>query len=202
MKFGLENIKRIARLDALDNIVKRKSTMKQGDTIHWDTKFTLMKFYDPDNKIAELMRNGYPTEEAMKMAYKTEVWHHNVALAEGLAELIDLICGIGGTAWDSTNAFIGVGDSNTAASSADTTLLAAANKTWKAMDSTYPKRSGSTIAQWRSTFASGDANYAWEEYVVCNVSDGSGKDLNRKVSSKGTKASGESWTLEIDITFS
>jgi hypothetical protein len=68
------------------------------------------------------------------------------------------------------------------------------------MDATYPQRSGQ-IAEWRSTFGSGDANEAWNEYAVDNGATAH-KLLNRKVESKGTKASGETWTLSLKITFS
>jgi hypothetical protein len=69
------------------------------------------------------------------------------------------------------------------------------------MDATYPQRSNQT-AEWRATFGSSDANYAWEEYTVVNAASDTGKNLNRKCSSKGTKASGETWTLSLQITFS
>jgi hypothetical protein len=80
-------------------------------------------------------------------------------------------------------------------------LQAASNKTFKAMDATYPQRSGQT-AEWRATFGSSEANYAWEEYTVVNASDDSGVNLNRKIASKGTKSSGETWVLSLQITFS
>jgi hypothetical protein len=102
---------------------------------------------------------------------------------------------------DNSNARLGVGDSNTAEAASQTGLQAATNKTFKAMDSGYPQRSGQT-AEWRATFGSSDANYAWEEYTVVNAADDAGVNLNRKVSSKGTKASGETWTLSLQITFS
>jgi hypothetical protein len=94
-----------------------------------------------------------------------------------------------------------VGDSNAAESATQTGLQAATNKTYKAMDATYPQRSNQT-AEWRATFGSAEANYAWEEYTVVNAASDTGKNLNRKISSKGTKASGETWTLSLQITFS
>lgn len=125
-----------------------------------------------------------------------------VALNEGLGELIDVICGLGTpTKWDEANARLGVGDSSTAEAATQTGLLAATNKTYKAMDANYPQRAGQTV-EWRATFGSGDANYAWEEYTVVNAADDTGKNLNRKVASKGTKSSGESWTLSLQISFS
>jgi uncharacterized cupin superfamily protein len=94
-----------------------------------------------------------------------------------------------------------VGDSNAQETASQTGLQASTNKTFKAMDTSYPQRSNQT-AEWRATFGASDANYAWEEYTVVNAADDSGKNLNRKTSSKGTKAQGESWTLSLQITFS
>jgi hypothetical protein len=132
----------------------------------------------------------------------TEEWNANVALNEGLQELIDIICGLGTpTKWDNSNARLGVGDSSASESASHTGLQASTNKTFKAMDSGYPTRTNQT-AEWRATFGSSDANYAWEEYTVVNAADDSGVNLNRKTSSKGTKSSGETWVLSLQITFS
>jgi len=124
----------------------------------------------------------------------------NILLSEGIGELWDLVCGLGSpTAFDNTNAYIGVGDSTTAESAAHTDLQAASNKTYKAMSATYPQRSGTTVT-FQSAFASGDANYAWQEFTVSNTSSGTGKNLNRKVAANGTKASGQVWTVQLQIT--
>ena len=126
----------------------------------------------------------------------------NILLAEGIGELWDLVCGLGSpTAFSNANAYIGVGDSTTAESAAHTDLQAASNKTYKAQAATYPQRSGTTVT-FQSVFASGDANYAWQEFTVANASSGTGKNLNRKVSNQGTKASGQTWTVQLQITIS
>jgi len=180
--------------------------MEVKEKIGWKAEWRIDKFKDPDNRIAEALRRGASIEEAKKMAGEnyvaTEVFKDNVALNEGLGELIDIICGLGTpTKWDNTNARLGVGDSNAAESATQTGLQAATNKAFKAMDTGYPQRSNQT-AEWRSTFGSADANYSWQEFTVVNAADDSGKNLNRKVADKGTKASGESWTLSLKITFS
>lgn len=126
----------------------------------------------------------------------------NILLSEGIGELWDLVCGLGSPiAFSNANAYIGVGDSTTAESAAHTDLQAASNKTYKAMAATYPQRSGTTVT-FQSVFASDDANYAWQEFTVSNTSSGTGKNLNRKVSAQGTKASGQVWTLQLSITLS
>lgn len=126
----------------------------------------------------------------------------NLLLSEGIGELWDLVCGLGSpTAFSNANTYIGVGDSTTAESAAQTDLQASTNKTYKAMAATYPQRSGTTVT-FQSVFASGDANYAWQEFTVANASSGTGKNLNRKVSDQGTKASGQTWTVQLQVTIS
>ena len=99
------------------------------------------------------------------------------------------------------NAYLGVGDSNAAESASQTGLQAATNKLYKAMETGYPQRSGQTVT-FRAVFTDGEANWAWEEFSVSNSSGGdTGDNLNRKVSSEGTKVSG-TWTLDLEITFS
>ncbi|MBI1397053.1 MAG: hypothetical protein GC151_13840 [Betaproteobacteria bacterium] len=126
----------------------------------------------------------------------------NLLLNEGIGELLDLACGLGTpTNFGNTSAYIGVGDSTTAEAASQTDLQAASNKTYKAMSASYPQRSGQTVT-WRAVFGSADANYAWEEFTIANGSSGTAKNLNRKVSSQGTKASGQTWTVDVSITLS
>jgi hypothetical protein len=179
---------------------------KAIDKVSWKAKWRIDKFRDSENKIAKALQTGISMIEALRLfgdAYiGREEWENNVALNEGLGELIDIICGLGTpTKWDNSNARLGVGDSTASESPTQTGLQASTNKTYKTMDSGYPIRSNQT-AEWRATFGSGDANYSWEEYTVVNASSDTGKNLNRKISSKGTKASGETWTLSLQITFS
>lgn len=125
----------------------------------------------------------------------------NLLLNEGIALLLDLLIGAGGTAYNNANSYIGVGDSSTAESASQTGLQASTNKTYKVMQATYPSRSAQTVT-WRSVFASGDANYAWNEFTIVNASSDTGTNLNRKVSSQGTKASGQTWTVDVTVTIS
>jgi hypothetical protein len=179
---------------------------KTMDKVSWKAKWRIDKFKDPKGEIASALQVGMPVAKAISLYAKaficTEEFEANIALNEGLQELIDVICGLGTpTKWDNTNARLGVGDSNAAENATHTGLQAATNKTYKAMDTSYPARTNQT-AEWRATFASGDANYAWEEYTVVNASTDTGKNLNRKISSKGTKVSGETWVLSVQVSFS
>ncbi len=110
------------------------------------------------------------------------------------------------TYFSNAQAAIGVGDSTTAVVATHTDLQAATNKLRKAMDATYPQHtdattSGAASIAYRSTFATGDANYAWQEWGIFNsVSAGVGRMLNRKVESLGTKTSASTWTLTLTLT--
>lgn len=111
------------------------------------------------------------------------------------------------TYFNNAQAAIGVGDSTTAASNTQTNLQAATNKLRKAMDATYPQHTDTTgtasslTITLRSTYTTGEANFAWQEWGVFNsATDGVGRMLNRKVESLGTKTSAASWTLTITIS--
>jgi len=123
----------------------------------------------------------------------------NLLLNEGIQLILDLLIGAGGTVANNANAQIGVGDSSTAEAAAQVDLQAATNKLFKGMNATYPIRTAQTMA-WQSDFTTGEANYAWNEWSVRN-SSGADKNINRKVQSLGTKASG-TWTLTGQVTLS
>jgi len=134
--------------------------------------------------------------------YEVSEFEGNMLLNEGIAELLDLLCGLGTpTAFSNANARLGVGDSSAAEAATQTALQAATNKLWKAMEATYPSRASQTVT-FRSVFGSTDANYAWNEFTVVNAADDTGDNLNRKVSAQGTKAAGQTWTLDLSLTLS
>lgn len=145
---------------------------------------------------------------------EVEEVHGNILLNEGIARLISLLIGGGGTAYNNANAFIGVGDSTTAEAQTQTDLSAATNKFYKAMVATYPVTPGSgspaaNSVDFRSDFTSTEANYVWNEWSIsagATTASGAGftvgtTNLNRKVQSLGTKTTG-TWTLTATITFS
>ena len=166
------------------------------------TLWSLYKFKDPDRRIEELGRRGVPIEKIIEVAGENymgmSVFGGNILLNEGINEAWKLICGTGGMAFDNTNAQLGVGDSS-AAEDATQTDLQGTNKLYKSMDAGYPTAGTDQKAVWRATFGGDDANWAWEEFSVKNAND---INLNRKVESKGTKASGTTWILTLEITLS
>lgn len=142
----------------------------------------------------------YRGEALPKNLYAVEEFDGNLLLNEGITALLTLLIGGAETAFTNANARLGVGDSTTAAAAAQTDLQAAVNKTYKAMDATYPQVSGQT-ATLKGTFGPTDANYAWQEFV-CDNGAVAGKTLNRKVEDHGTKANGDTWVLTLTVTLS
>jgi hypothetical protein len=100
--------------------------------------------------------------------------------------------------FDNTHARIGVGDSSTAFAVGQVDLQAAANKFRKPMDATYPV-TVANVTTYKSTFASADANFAWNEWGIFNSSAGDTM-LNRVVEYNGTKLAGQTWIFQITIT--
>lgn len=128
----------------------------------------------------------------------------NLLLNTGITELWEIVTGTGThTDYDNTNAYMYVG-SGTAAAVATQTDLQGASKTEKAMDGSFPSVSAQT-ASWKSTYGSSDANHDWEEVGVKNGTGAVSSTvllLNRKVQSFGTKASGSTWAMTLNIALS
>lgn len=117
----------------------------------------------------------------------------------GRNHMLGLMIGEALTAFNNANAHLGVGDSSTAFSAAQTDLQASTNKLRKAMDATYPSRATNVLTA-RSTFGTSEANFAWQEWGLFNGSSGNVM-ASRKVESLGTKTSAQSWQLTATITF-
>lgn len=126
----------------------------------------------------------------------------NLLLNEGINLLLSLLAGGAGTDFGNANAYLGVGDSSTAASASQTGLQAATNKLYKAMDASYPTYGTSQKITFKSTFTSAEANFNWNEFTVANGNSDAAVNLNRKVSAQGTKVSGQTWELTLEITLS
>jgi len=136
-------------------------------------------------------------------AYEDKCIGENLLLNEGINEMWTILASASsGTKFDNTNAYIGVGDDDTAADPAQTGLLAVTNKDYVAMDGSYPTYGTSQKATYRATFTGLVANYAWKEFTVANGNSNSAKNMNRLVSNQGTKTSGQTWQVSVEITLS
>lgn len=174
--------------------------MELQDRLRYKTQWLIRRFADD-----EAFRSNRPTPvidaDTGKELPAVSVIEGNMLLNEGIQSVLDTIGGIGSTTlYNNANARLGVGDSATAEAAGQTDLQASSNKTYKAMDPAYPQRAAQTLT-FRGIFGSADANYAWQEFVVDNGA-AAGKTLNRKVSAQGTKAGGQTWTLDVAITLS
>lgn len=171
--------------------------MKNQDKANWLCQYRLSKY----RQDIEAFRGREADFHQLFKPYEVIEGEGNCLLNTGIDEMWDLITGVvsgNDHIFDNSYAQIGVGDSSTAADASQTDLQAATNKTYKGMETGYPT-STSQKATFKASFGSTDANYAWNEWVVKQST--SGKCLNRKVESLGTKSSG-TWTLEVSITLS
>ncbi len=173
--------------------------MERTEQANWHCRYRLEKRHGDID--AQKTPEGRKAFLEGTIPYEVKEGEGNCLLNSGINEMWDLVTGAVSGAdhiFDNTHAQIGVGDSTTGATATQTDLMAATNKTYKAMEATYPT-STTQKATFKSSFGSGDANYAWQEWVVKQST--SAKCLNRKVESLGTKTTG-TWTLEVTITLS
>jgi hypothetical protein len=168
--------------------------MERKESARWLCRFRLSKY----RQDIRPYRGRESEFHRLFKPYEVIKGEGNCLLNTGIDEMWDLMVGDSANHFNSAGAQIGVGDSSTAASPSQTDLQAATNKTYKGMESGYPT-TGSQHAIFKSSFGDSEANYTWNEWVVKQAT--SGKCLNRKVESLGTKTSG-TWTLEVTITLS
>lgn len=98
----------------------------------------------------------------------------------------------------------------------DSDLTASTNKYYNPIDATYPAvgaaGASAGVLTIQSTFTSGVANYAWNEWALFGSTalfstgqaskPASAVMINHKGTALGTKSSGNVWTLAATITFS
>lgn len=172
--------------------------LEQSEPVRWKCHWKVEKYHGDD-------QTGDPFEVVEEIG--------NLLMYGGASCLWECLIGNGTgtgaqtlTYFNNGNAYIGVGDSSTAEAATQTDLQAASNKLRKVMDATYPSHSdgvvsGSATITFKVTFATTDANFAWNEWGIFNGSSG-GRMLNRKVSSLGTKTSAASWAFTVTLTLS
>lgn len=185
---------------------KRKNNMLQHESAHGQDRVgavPMVGMADKGKWHAHFKIERFANDADLKAgrSYKTTEFDHNILVNAGINAMLTLLAGGGGTAFNNANAYLGVGDSTTAAAAGQTDLQAATNKLRKAMNATYPTYGSSQQIVFQSDFGSTDANYAWEEFATFNAST-AGTMLNRKVSAQGTKTSGQTWRLTMTITIS
>lgn len=132
-----------------------------------------------------------------------EAMGFNTLVNGGTAIMLDALIGVNPTFYTNALAATGVGDSAVAFALSQVNLQGAVvttDRIRKAMDATFPSRAANVVT-FRSTFATGEANFVWNEWAwFNNVTDGSGTMLNRAVVNLGTKTSAASWQLTTTLT--
>ena len=164
-------------------------TASNQDVIKYKPVWTIQKFN---------LRDGEPEAEP----YEVSSFDGNLLLNEGITTLLNLLTGSTSTVetpFNNANSYLAVGNSSAAAAAGQTDLQGT-NK-YKVMTATYPQIASQTVT-FRATFGSTEANFNWREFSVANGASGAAKNLNRKVSLQGQKVSGQSWVLDLGITFS
>jgi hypothetical protein len=125
----------------------------------------------------------------------------NLLLTAGVTCIWKRFAGQTATAFDGT-AKIGVGDSSTAESAAQTDLQAATNKLFNTVTGA-PVVSGNKIT-YIASFTSGQAEWNWKELALKNNTDG--VVFNRKVNAAGwgdkSLTPGSTWTVTLELTLS
>ncbi len=163
-----------------------------NDYFRYQTRWSITKYADDA---------AYKRGEA----YEEVPIEGNMLLNEGINAMLTLLAGGTETAYNNANARIGVGDQTAAEAATQTGLnpgaVAGANELYKAMDAGYPTFGTNQQIVFRSTFTGTEANFAWNEFTVDNGATPT-KNLNRKVSAQGTKASGQTWQITLTITIS
>jgi hypothetical protein len=186
-----------------DNWIAHARVAKYSpDQVAWATQ---KMGYEPDGaRLSLLFRNPEDgvTEEP-----------GNLMVTVGLNLLTSLLEGGAGTPFAHADAIVGVGAGTTTALVSDTALTDdnTSNAYYQQADSSYPTQSNGLITC-NCTFASGNANFAWQEWCLATGSGGitAGDHLsavatgvvmlNHKVASLGTKASGASWVFTATVT--
>jgi len=187
VKGGLSSFKEAARGKDMFGVSGLVPIKERG---LYTAKWTIEKYKGDYRTYAEILKKGAVPFEVLEI-------EGNLLLNEGINEVWTLVCGTGAAKFD-TGAKIAVGNGTTAANATQTDLLGASTAT-ATMDASYPTYGSSQKATWRSTFGTDVGNFAWEEISVVNTG---AKNLNRKVQSMGTKASGTTWVATLEITLS
>ncbi len=139
----------------------------------------------------------------------------NILVYGGASVLWEAFIGNGSTSTGSAKHFfntkcaLGIGNSSAAAANTQKGLQGA-SKIFKIMSAGFPTHTtGSTIAaaaqvQFKSTFTTAQANFAWNEWCVANIATTAAvqRILNRKAGNLLTKTSAATASLTVTLTLS
>lgn len=153
----------------------------------WRVDWRLEKWNDTSR-----MNCGYEPDEVICDG-------QNVILDIGANEMLKLISGTGGTAYNSSNAYIFVGTDTTPENASQNGVIATGNnRAYAGMDSGYPVVNGRQTI-FRASFGDTSANFSWNESAIVNGIGANAIAMNRKVLNLGTKTTG-TWSLQVTIS--
>ena len=178
--------------------------MSIQEKVKLEVRWQVEKFVAKNSE--EIAKRGLKPFETIKTG-PNALLYGTATAGEGIGNLIELLCTIGTpTAYSSTNARLGVGDSSAAPVASQIALQAATNKLWKGMNATYPQITGANFNQavWQADFVDTEAEWAlgWLEETVVNTATDAGDNLCRQNTNLGIKPAGQTWRLTATITFS
>lgn len=177
-------------------VAKPKSSY--SDSMKVSTVWQIWRYENHDKWLESKILGDYE-----KHSFKNSIIHGNLLLQQGAANIWNAVTGLAVTTdYSNANARVGVSTNTTAAAATDTEL-GGASETYVGMDTSFPALSGTgnVTAEFQSVFTSALGNHAWESFGVDNGSTAS-LLMNRVVSSQGTKASGQTWTVKVSLTAS
>ena len=161
-------------------------------------KITVKKFRGDFKSEEEALKAGVEPYEIQEEVYPWEL--EDVFLNQGINTIWGLVCGDANEApFNSSNAHICVGDGTTAEDATQTSPQGT-NYTYLGMDTDYPQYGSNQKAVFKATADGSTANHGWQEFLVANGSTTGAKHINRKVSDKGTKPSGETWVIQVELS--
>ena len=153
--------------------------------LNWNIKATVDKFHGTE-------REG----NLEAVPYETIEREGNILVTVGITAMLNLLSAEASpTAFSNADGYIAVGSNATAAAIGDTTLGTELDR--QGMDGVFPTVA-SNVCTWKSVFATGDSDGAWEEWGILNAA-AAGTLLNHKITSFGTK-SGGTWTFTVTLT--
>jgi hypothetical protein len=193
-----------------------QASIDARDKVTWHPTWRIDRFQDFTGAVDRLIKSrglqipgfapiGVPLSELRRRHLGFQVYRGNLLLNVGINAIWGLITNLNSqTAYSNANAYIGVGDSTTAASATQTGLQAPSNVLFVGMATGYPTAGTGQAAVWQSSFGSSQGNWVWNEIGVANGNNPptTGILMNRLVQSMGTKASGATWVPTLTISLS
>lgn len=162
-------------------------TLGISEHSQWRVEWRLEKWADTARKLS-----GFAPDEVL-----CDV--QNIVLDNGANEMLKLITGTGGTAYNAANSYIYVGTDTTPENASQSGVLATgSNRAYAAMDTGYPVVNGRQMV-YRASFGDTAANFEWNEASIVNGTGANAIAMNRKVASLGRKTTG-TWTLQITVS--